>query len=141
MTSGSATSCSVTLASGESFSEIGSPGSVGTVCAHSGVAFLSTSPLSAGVSVRDQSGSPFCMGSAGNASSSITSSVSAVLSGGATGTVCAQTGVVSCVGTAATGSVDTGAGGAEPFRTTESWGESLDESFDSGGSLGKSKSV
>ena len=138
--SGSATSGSATLASTGCASSIGSPGSVGTVCAHSGVAFLSTSPL-AGVSVFDQSGSPFCMGSAGRASSSTRSWVSAVFSGGATGTVCAQTGVVSRVGTAAAGSDEAGGGGAEPFRTTESWGESLDESFESGGLVAKSKSV
>jgi hypothetical protein len=56
-----------------------------------------------------QSGSDsFCIGSAGSGSASgATSAASCVplsLTGGATGTVLAQTGVVSCVGTAAAGS-------------------------------------
>ncbi|HEV3459631.1 MAG TPA: hypothetical protein VHG32_24025, partial [Thermoanaerobaculia bacterium] len=116
---GAAVFGSATLTSADGGSEIGSPGSVGTVRAHSGVVFLSTSPFT-GDWVCDQSGSPFCMGSAGRASSSAVSTVSPVFSGGVTGTVCAQTGVVSRVGTAARGSAGAGAGGVESFTTNES---------------------
>jgi hypothetical protein len=84
----------------------GSPGDVGTVWAHSGVPFL-PSPL-ADVSVLDQSGSP-------------------LFSAGATGFDWAQTGLVSRVGTAGTGSSAVASGGAE--------------SSDSGGLVSKSQSV
>jgi hypothetical protein len=83
-----------------------SPGEVGTVSAQAGAAFL-PSPLAV-VSVFDQSGSPF-------------------LWAGAAGDVCAQTGVVSRVGTACTGSSVLLSGGVE--------------SCDSVGSGSKSQSV
>src|SRR2546421_13080307 len=77
-------------------SGIGSSGAVGTVLAHSGVA-PDASPLGDD-SACDQSGSPFCIGSAGIASSSSAGSTSPeALSAGSTGTVWAQTGVVSLV--------------------------------------------
>jgi hypothetical protein len=61
-----------------------SPGDVGTVWAQPGADFL-PSPL-AEVSVFDQSGSPFCIGSGGNASSSVPAA-SPLPSAGSTGTV------------------------------------------------------
>jgi hypothetical protein len=71
-----------------------SPGDVGTVCAHSGVAFFTGTgppdPFSAPVpgSASVQSGSPFCIGSAGSASSVLTSGCGGwLLSAGSTGTV------------------------------------------------------
>ena len=101
-----------------SVSGIGSPGEVCTVCAHSGGLFgglvFWPSPLT-DVSVLDQSGSPFCIGRGGSASSSaIEEAVSPLFSAGSTGTVPAQTGVVSFVGTGVTGSSDSGSGGFEP---------------------------
>jgi len=86
-----------------------SPGLVGTVCAHSGV----VSPLSPfdGASDFDQSGSPLSspawggtVGVTGGVESSDSASEStastSLSSGGITRLVCAQTGVVSLVGTA-----------------------------------------
>src|SRR5690348_1888199 len=94
-------------------SETSSPGEVGTVVAQPGLASV-LSPFGEGVCVFDQSGSPFCIGSAGSASSSpTTAAASSVLSAGSTGTVCAQTGVVSLVGTAGTGSSALAAGGVD----------------------------
>src|SRR5690349_11803399 len=90
-----------------------SPGEVGTVLAQPGVPSV-LSPFGEGVCVFDQSGSPFCIGSAGRASSSpAEAAASSVLSAGSTGTVCAQTGVVSLVGTAGTGSSALAAGGVD----------------------------
>ena len=103
----------------------GSPGLVGTVCAHSGV-FLPLSPF-AEASDFDQSGSPFSgspwggtVGVTGGVDSSDSASEStastSLSSGGITGLVCAQTGVVSLVGTARTGSSvvsEVSAGGVE----------------------------
>jgi len=78
--------------------------------------------------VLDQSGSPFCIGRAGSASSSSVETVApALFSAGSTGTVCAQTGVVSFVGTAVTGSSEAVSGGVEPV--------------DAEGSVSKSQSV
>jgi hypothetical protein len=96
-------------------SGIGSSGAVGTVLAHCGVV-LAASPL-ADDCVFDQSGSPFCMGRAGSASSSSVGGVAAALfSAGSTGTVCAHTGVVSLVGTAVAGSSEAISGGVEPVE-------------------------
>jgi hypothetical protein len=105
------------VVAGSSVSATGSPGGAGTVCAHFGAGFcIGTACFgsvarsgSAGVSVLAHSGSEsFCIGSAGrgSASAAVLSApwVPLSLTGGATGTVLAQTGVVSCVGTAATGS-------------------------------------
>jgi hypothetical protein len=102
---------------GSSVSARGSPGGAGTVCAHFGAGFcIGTACFgsvacagSAGFSVLAQSGSDsFCIGSAGSGSASgavsAASCVPLSLIGGTTGTVLAQTGVVSCVGTAAAGS-------------------------------------
>lgn len=110
---------------GAAVSSTGSPGEVGTVCAQSGAA----DPFSrwAPDSVVDQSGSPFCMGRAGNASSAEWTSDDPLSSAGFTGTVCAQTGVVSRVGTAGTGSLSAASGGVD-------WP-------DSGGSVSKPPSV
>lgn len=110
---------------GASELSIGSPGDVGTVCAHAGLA----DPFSLCVpdSVLDQSGSPFCIGSAGSASSADGTSVEPLSSAGVTGTVWAQTGVVSRVETAGTGSLMAASGDVD--------------GFDSGGSVSKSPSV
>jgi hypothetical protein len=94
-----------------------SPGGSGTVWAHVGAGFcIGTacfgsvfSSTGGGGSVLAQSGpDSFCIGSAGRGSASAAGSVvdCAPLSfkGGATGTVRAHTGVVSCVGTAGAGS-------------------------------------
>ncbi len=105
------------VVAGNSGSSSASPGGAGTVCAHFGAGFcIGTACLgsvlkagSAGGSLLDHSGSEsFCMGSAGSGSASAAVSTASwvplSLTGGATGTVLAQIGVVSCVGTAATGS-------------------------------------
>ncbi len=105
------------VVAGSSVSASGSPGGAGTVCAHFGAGFcIGTAcfgsvvcPGSAGFSVLAQSGSDsFCIGSAGRGSASGAVSTASCVplspKGGATGTVLAQTGVVSCVGTAAAGS-------------------------------------
>lgn len=85
---------------GASELSIDSPGDVGTVCAHSGVA----EPFPPWVpdSVFDQSGSPFCIGSGEIASSA-----------GVAGSAFAQTGVVSRVGTAVAGSLVAASGGVD----------------------------
>src|SRR5258708_6126778 len=107
-----------TGASRASASLIVSPGGAGTVCAHSGVSFcIGTacfgSLASSGGSVLVQSGRVSLMGLAvrGSPSEAVSLMDCAPLSltGGATGTVRAQTGVVSCVGTAVTG----GSGGVD----------------------------
>jgi hypothetical protein len=116
------------VVAGNSVSSSGSPGGAGTVCAHFGAGFCMGTACfgsvvwagSAGVSVLAHSGSEsFCIGSAGSGSASAavstTSCVPLSLTGGATGTVRAQTGVVSCVGTAATGS----SGGADSFDASD----------------------
>ena len=111
-------------------SSIASPGEVGTVWAHSGVAFLTgtgpTNPFSVSApgSVSVQSGSPFCMGSAGSASSSARSWGGWLLSAGVTGTVPDQTGFVSRVGTAGTGSLVASSGGVESLDAEESLSKS-----------------
>lgn len=107
---------------GTSVLSIGWPGDVGTVCAHWGVA----EPLLP-LWVFDQSGSPFCIGNAGSASSAEVASGGVVSSAGLTGTVCAQTGVVSLVVTAGTGSSLSGSGGVD--------------ALDAGGSVSKSPKV
>lgn len=110
---------------GASELSIDSPGDVGTVCAHSGGAepFPSLVPDS----VFDQSGSPFCIGSAGSTSSLEEASVDPLSSAAVTGTVFAHTGVVSRVGTAVTGSLVATSGGVD--------------CSDSGGSVSKPWSV
>jgi len=101
-----------------SASLIVSPGGAGTVCAHIGVSFcIGTacfgSLASSGGSVLVQSGRVSLMGLAVRGSPSDAVSLMDCeplsLKGGATGTVRAQTGVVSCVGTAVTG----GSGGVD----------------------------
>ena len=95
---------------GASESGIASPGDVGTVCAHCGVEPF---PAGGAVSVFDQSGSPFCIGSAGSASSGSDCGGAALSSAGLTGTVGrAQTGVVSLVMTGSLSSVS-GSGGVD----------------------------
>ena len=109
-----------------SVSASASPDEVGTVVAQPGVA-LDPSPLGE-LCAFDQSGSPFCMGRAGMASSTSAEAVaSSAFSAGSTGTVLAHTGVVWLVGTASTGSSDTASGGVELA--------------DTGGSDSKSSSV
>src|SRR3989440_6123834 len=100
-------------------SGIGSSGAVGTVVAHSGVV-PAASPLGDVCDV-DQSGSPFCIGRAGIASSSPVASVTPELfSAGSTGTVWAQTGVVSLVATGVTGSAEAASGGVESVDAEDS---------------------
>jgi hypothetical protein len=108
----SSSGSSAEAAGSASGSASGSPDEVGTVVAQPGVA-PDASPLGE-LWVFDQSGSPFCMGRAGMASSTSGEAVaSAAFSAGSTGTVWAQTGVVSLVGTASTGSSETASGGVE----------------------------
>ncbi|MGA7911186.1 MAG: hypothetical protein WCC30_06525, partial [Candidatus Dormiibacterota bacterium] len=80
----------------------------GTVCAQTGASFGSgTAGLASvvvGGSVCVQAGSPFCIGLAGSGSASAAVLRLSGASGGTTGTVRAQTGTVSRVETAATGS-------------------------------------
>src|SRR5439155_18722726 len=103
---------SVAVASSAAEASTGEPGSVGTVRAHSG-AFLPPLPFDEGSDL-DESGSAFpgrswggTVGAIGGVESKTSSSESitspAASSGGATGLVCAQTGVVSPVGTARAG--------------------------------------
>jgi hypothetical protein len=80
----------------------------GTVCAQTGASFGNgtpglASPVSGG-SVCVQAGSPFCIGLAANGSPSEAVLMLSAASGGTTGTVRAQTGTVSRVVTAGTGS-------------------------------------
>ena len=101
-------------------SSTGSPGEVGTVCAHSG-ASLAPSPFAVD-DASDQSGSLFLMGTAG---AGVDSSAAASV-----GFDCAQTGVVSLVGTAVTGSSGWGSGGVESCGSEGSFSKIVRQSND-----------
>jgi hypothetical protein len=110
-----------------------SPGGAGTVCAHNGAGFcMGTacfgSLASSGGSVFVQSGRVSRMGLAGNGSPSeavsLMDCMPLSLTGGATGTVRAQTGVVSVVGTAVTG----GSGGVDSWVFSGSGSTSMSQS-------------
>jgi hypothetical protein len=115
-------------------SSMASPAGAGTVWAHFGAGFcIGTACFgsvsfggSAGVSVFAQSGAvSFCIGSAGRGSASEAASktdcVPLSLTGGATGTVWAHTGVVSWVGTAGAGA----SGGADSCGLSDSDSKSM----------------